>query len=78
VFGDKVNGRVFTVPVDARRRGAQAVMREVTLVGNGGPIILRGLLGVSGGVDLQLGTDQAGRLYPATKYDGVVPRVRAA
>jgi hypothetical protein len=78
VFGDKVNGRVFAVPVDSLRRGFQAVIREVTLIRNGVPITLRGLLGISSRVDLQFGTDQSGRLYLATKYDGVIRRVRAA
>ena len=78
VFGDIVNGRVFSVPISALRLGAQAQIQEVTLLRNGNTVTLRGLLGTSGRVDLRFGQDQAGEMYVMTKQDGIIRKLGPA
>jgi glucose/arabinose dehydrogenase len=78
LFGDIVNGRVFSVPMSALRHGSMATIREVTLLKAGATVTLHGLLGTTGRIDLRFGQDQAGEMYLMTKQDGVIRKLAAA
>jgi hypothetical protein len=75
LFGDIVSGRVFHVPVRDLRPGAQATIKELTLLENGKPITLQELVGRR--VDLRFGQDEAGEVYLLTKQDGAIRKLVA-
>jgi hypothetical protein len=57
------------------------VVKELTLLGNGGPVTLPELVGAStppGRVDLRFGQDEAGEVYILTKQDGKIRRLAPA
>lgn len=75
VFGDLVNGRIFTLDVDALMDGSQAVIDELTLFSGGQETTLLELLGDDFRADLRFGLDAAGEIYLLTKRDGMVRRL---
>jgi glucose/arabinose dehydrogenase len=69
VFGDIVNGRVFSVDADALVNGEPAPVEELRLFYEGEE---RGLLDILGSVraDLRFGVDGDGEIYLLSKQDG--------
>ena len=74
ILGDLVSGRVFHVPVAELRLGEQAQLQELTLLRNGQPTTLLGLLGKSR-ADLRFGQGGDGEIYVLTKQDGKIRRL---
>jgi hypothetical protein len=71
VFGDVVNGRIFSVDVDDLVNGSPALIEELTLFYAGEERDLLDILG-TGRADLRFGVDEAGEIYVLTKQDGMV------
>jgi hypothetical protein len=72
VFGDIVNGRIFTVDVDDLVQGSQAPIEELTLLYQGQERTLLQILGNDLRADLRFGVDADGEIYVLSKRDGWV------
>jgi hypothetical protein len=72
VFGDIVNGRLFTVDVDDLVQGSQAPIEELTLFYQGQERTLLQILGNDLRADLRFGMDEDGEIYVLSKRDGWV------
>ena len=78
VFGDIVNGRVFSVDADELELGKQSEIRELLLEIDGEPVTMMELVGGGGRVDLRFGSDSEGELYLLEKIDGHIYKVVGA
>lgn len=76
LFGDIANGRVFHVPVDRLRPGAQAPIKELTFLVDDRVVTMRDLVGGSR-VDLRFGEGPDGELYVMSKQDGEIRRLES-
>jgi hypothetical protein len=72
VFGDLVNGRIFSIDLDDLAQGSQAPIDELTLLYQGQERTLLQILGNDFRADLRFGMDADGELYLLTKRDGWV------
>ncbi len=79
VFGDVVNGRIFSTVASQMRRGAtEAPISELRVADRAGnPVTMRDLAG-NDRVDFRLGRDTDGELYVLSKANGRIWRIRAA
>jgi glucose/arabinose dehydrogenase len=75
VFGDLVNGRIFSVDADSLANGSPAEIDELTLFYEGEERTLLEILGNDFRADLRFGMDAEGELYVLTKRDGMVRRL---
>ena len=78
ILGDMVTGRVFHVPVADLQLGAQAKLKELTLLHKGVVTTLMAIAGVGDRVDLRFGQDELGEIYILTKQDGKIRRLGPA
>lgn len=78
LFGDIVNGRIFSVPVSGLRQVSLATIREVTILRDGVTVMLRGPLGTTGRTDLRFSQDLAGEVYRLSKQDGIIRKLGPA
>ena len=78
ILGDMVTGRVFHVPVADLQLGAQATLKELTLLQKGVETTLMAIAGVGDRVDLRFGQDELGETYVLTKQDGKIRRLGPA
>ncbi len=78
VFGDIVNGRVFSVDADELELGKQSEIRELLLEIDGEPVTMMELVGGGGRVDLRFGSDSDGVLYLTEKIHGHIYKVVGA
>ena len=60
------------------RLGAQATLKELTLLQNGVETTLMAIAGVGDRVDLRFGQDELGEIYVLTKQDGKIRRLGPA
>ena len=60
------------------RLGAQATLKELTLLHKGVETALMAVAGVGDRVDLRFGQDELGEIYVLTKQDGKIRKLAAA
>jgi uncharacterized protein YjbI with pentapeptide repeats len=76
VFGDRITGRMFYIPVKDLAFGRQAKIRELTLHYGGRPQTLLQILGNDARADLHFGMGQDGEIFVLTMGDGMVRTLR--
>ncbi len=77
LFGDIVNGRLFSVDADSLTQGTQASIKELTLEIDGSSTTLLSLVSDSR-VDLRFGYDEENELYLIEKRQGKVYKIAGA